>query len=79
QIIYTQINRDKNNKPHFTNYYFNVDANNYFNPASTVKLPLAFLSLEKFNDLRVKNIDAATSMLFDSAYKRQVIRHSDST
>lgn len=79
QIIYTQINRDKNNTPHFTNYYFNVDANNYFNPASTVKLPLAFLSLEKFNNLKEKNINAYTSMLFDSAYSNQVIRHSDST
>jgi len=79
QIIYTQINRDKNNTPHFTNYYFNVDANNYFNPASTVKLPLAFLSLEKFNNLKIKNINANTSMLFDSAYANQVIRHSDST
>mgnify|MGYP001039287698 CR=1 FL=1 len=79
QIIYTQINRDKNNTPHFTNYYFNVDANNYFNPASTVKLPLAFLSLEKFNNLKEKNITAYTSMLFDSAYSNQVIRHNDST
>ncbi|MBS1627389.1 MAG: serine hydrolase [Bacteroidetes bacterium] len=79
QIIYTQINRDKNNIPHFTNYYFNVDANKYFNPASTVKLPLAFLSLEKFNNLKINNINAYTSMLFDSAYSNQVIRHSDST
>src|SRR5438128_3139935 len=47
QIIYTQVNRDKNNKPHFTNYYFNVDTNLYYYPASTVKLPLAALSLEK--------------------------------
>ena len=46
QIIYTQINRDKNNKPSFTNYYFNVDSLFFFNPASTVKLPLAILSLQ---------------------------------
>src|SRR4051812_22863113 len=49
QIIYTQINRDKNNVPTFTNYYFHVDSTAYFNPASTVKLPLALLSLEKLN------------------------------
>jgi hypothetical protein len=47
QIIYTQINRDKNNTPSFTNYYFRYDSLQYFNPASTVKMPLAFLSLEK--------------------------------
>jgi hypothetical protein len=44
QIIYTQVNRDKNNVPSFTNYYFNYDSLQYFNPASTVKLPLAFLA-----------------------------------
>lgn len=27
QIIYTQINRDKHNKPSFHNYYFNADSN----------------------------------------------------
>src|SRR5262245_13243200 len=47
QIIYTQINRDKRNSPSFTNYYYNYDSLQYFNPASTVKMPLAFLSLEK--------------------------------
>src|SRR5690606_38941989 len=34
QIIYTQINRDKNNKPVLKNYYFNYDPELYFNPAS---------------------------------------------
>ena len=43
QIIYTQINRDKHNKPVFKNYYFNYDPKLYFNPASMVKMPLAFL------------------------------------
>src|SRR5690348_8324648 len=45
QIIYTQINRNKNNIPSFQNYYLNYDSLQYFNPASTVKMPLAFLSL----------------------------------
>lgn len=43
QVIYTRIDRDKNNNPSFKNYYYNVDANRYFNPASVVKMPLAFL------------------------------------
>jgi len=79
QIIYTQINRDKNNKPHFTNYYFNVDTNLYYYPASTVKLPLAALSLEKLHELNKKGINKYTSMQFDSAYPRQVIEYNDST
>ena len=34
QIIYTQINRDKNNTPSFRQYYFHVDSTNYYSPAS---------------------------------------------
>src|ERR1700752_3223453 len=49
QVIYTQIDRDKNNRPTFTNYYFNVDPAQYYYPASTVKLPTALLALEKIN------------------------------
>jgi hypothetical protein len=79
QIIYTQINRDKNNTPHFTNYYFNVDTNLYFYPASTVKLPLAALSLEKLDELNKKGVNKYTSMQYDSAYPRQVSEYNDST
>src|SRR5436190_14942082 len=79
QIIYTQINRDKNNVPSFTNYYFNYDSLLYFNPASTVKMPLAFLSLEKLKGLKQKGIDKFTPMQYDSGYSRQTILHKDST
>ncbi|MFT4153480.1 serine hydrolase [Parafilimonas sp.] len=79
QIIYTQINRDKNNKPSFTNYYFNVDSLFYFNPASTVKLPLAALSLEKLNEMGIAGVNKFTSMQFDSAYPRQEKELHDST
>jgi hypothetical protein len=50
QIIYTQINRNKNGKTELKNFYLNVDPQQYFNPASMVKMPLAFLSLEKLNE-----------------------------
>jgi hypothetical protein len=53
QIIYTQINRDKYGVLNFTNYKLNVDPASYFNPASMVKMPLAFLSLEKLNELNI--------------------------
>src|SRR5579872_7312573 len=54
QIIYTRIDRDRQNHPSFRNYFFNTDTALYFNPASTVKLPLALLSLEKLNRLNKK-------------------------
>nr|WP_245563779.1 serine hydrolase [Spirosoma luteum] len=79
QVIYTQINRDKANNPSFTNYYFNVDSTVYFNPASTVKLPLALLSLDKINTLHNPAITKFTAMQFDSAYSRQTKEWRDET
>jgi len=79
QIIYTQIDRDKKNNPSFRNFYFNVDSLLYFNPASTVKLPLACLALEKLNMMHVPGVDKYTSMQFDSSYPHQVKEYSDST
>ncbi len=79
QIIYTQINRDKNGTPHFTNYKLNVDPNKYFNPASMVKMPLAFLSLEKLHELNKPAVNKYTSILYDSSYQRQVAMYVDSS
>jgi len=79
QIIYTQINRNKNNQPSFKNYYFNYDPDLYFNPASMVKMPLAFLALEKLNTLANKGIDKYTPMAFDSSYAGQRPLYQDLT
>lgn len=51
QIIYTQVIRGKNNSVTFKDYTYNLDANNYFYPASTVKFPIALLALEKLNTI----------------------------
>lgn len=48
QIIYTRIDRIKDSII-LTDYKFQVDDRNYFYPASTVKLPIAVLALEKLN------------------------------
>ncbi|WP_040762344.1 serine hydrolase [Spirosoma panaciterrae] len=79
QIIYTQIDRDKANKPSFKHYYFRVDSTEYFNPASTVKLPLALLSLEKLNRLAKPGVTKYTAMQFDSAYSKQTREWKDNT
>jgi hypothetical protein len=79
QIIYTQINRGANNIPSFKNYYYNFDNNIYFNPASTVKMPLAFLALEKLNTIGRGNVDKYTAMQFDSSYAGQLRALYDST
>jgi hypothetical protein len=54
QILYTQIDRDANNKPHLTTYSYRADTNEYFYPASTVKLAASVLALEKLNTLKIK-------------------------
>lgn len=79
QIIYTQIDRDKRNRPSFRNYYFNTDTNLYFNPASTVKLPLALLALEKLDDMQVKEVNKYTALQIDSNYIKQTKVSTDST
>ena len=79
QLIYTRIDRDKDNRPHFHNYYFRVDSLEYYNPASTVKMPLAFLALEKMDSLARYGIDKDTPMFTDSAYSCQTTTYTDST
>ncbi|MBK5278873.1 MAG: serine hydrolase [Bacteroidia bacterium] len=79
QIIYTQINRDTNNYPHFSSFYYNVDSTNYFYPASTVKLPLVLLSLEKLRELNINGLDKYTPMFHDSVYSGQLTSTNDST
>ncbi len=54
QILYTQIDRDANNKPSLTTYSYRADTNEYFYPASTVKLAASVLALEKLNTLKIK-------------------------
>jgi hypothetical protein len=63
QIIYTQIDRDDDNRPHFRSYTHRLNADEYFYPASTVKLPVALLALEKINRLNVSGLDRNTTML----------------
>jgi hypothetical protein len=79
QLIYTQINRDDNNVPSFTNYYYQFDSLRYFNPASTVKLPLALLTLEKLRDLAPYGVDMDTPVKIDSSYRGQTTMYQDST
>lgn len=79
QIIYTQINRDKNNRPSFKNYYLNVDPMLYFNPASTVKMPVIFLALEKLNRINKPGVNKYTTLLTDSSYSKQTTAYKDST
>ena len=79
QIIYTQIDRNKNNQPIFTNYYFNVDSRKYYYPASTVKLPTALLALERLNQLGSLGVKRNSSMVTEAAFSKQTAVYNDPT
>lgn len=71
QISYTQVNRDKNNKPSFKTFSYNLNDEHYFYPASTVKLAGVVFALEKINELKNKGLTAELTMLTDSSYAGQ--------
>ncbi len=57
QIAYTEITRDKYDEPVFRDFELQVDEEKYFYPASTIKLPIVVLTLDKINELRSTGID----------------------
>jgi hypothetical protein len=81
QIRYTQINRDSNQNVSFESFDFNVDNNFYFYPASTVKMPVAFLALQKLNEIenKIPDLSMHSPMLTDSMRQVQSPVKQDTT
>lgn len=77
QIIYTQINRDAQNRPHFSDFYFNVNPAHYFYPASTVKMPAAILAMEKMAALEDKGINIHSTMITGAGTAMQTPVYND--
>ncbi|OYW81312.1 MAG: hypothetical protein B7Z27_02260 [Sphingobacteriia bacterium 32-37-4] len=71
QIMYTQINRNKRNKPSFKDFGYRLNNQEYFYPASTVKMPIALLALEKINELDINGLTRNSIMITDSAAASQ--------
>ena len=71
QIIYTQIDRDADNQPSFRSYSYRLNPDEYFYPASTVKLPTSLVALEKVNGLNIAGLSRDTTMLTDVATDMQ--------
>ncbi|MET4082136.1 hypothetical protein ABIB40_002092 [Pedobacter sp. UYP30] len=71
QILYTQINRDVQNKPHFKSFGYHLDPHHYFYPASTVKLAAVIFALEKVNALKKTGLTMHSIMITDSSYRGQ--------
>ena len=62
QIIYSQIKRAANGKVFFIDFKYNVDANQYFYPASTVKFPIAVMALEKLDAIPNTSVNSTFSI-----------------
>jgi hypothetical protein len=77
QIIYTQIDRRKNGKPEFIDHYFNINDSSYFYPASTVKLPIAILALQRLNELKIAGLDKNSTMISEASYSGQTEVYND--
>ena len=79
QIIYTQIGRGKKAKDpiKFTEHSFQLDAGKYFYPASTVKLPIAILALQKLNELKIPGLDRNSTMITEEEGSGQTAVHND--
>ncbi len=79
QIIYTRIDRDANNVPHFRHYGYLLDTTAYFFPASMVKLPTAAIALEKLNLIGKQGIGKGTRVSFEPVMACQKGENEDST
>ena len=79
QIIYTQIDKGANGMPALKNYYFNVNPGNYFYPASTVKLPICLLALQRLNELKQTGIDKNTTLITEQSQPWQTAVYNDPT
>ncbi len=71
QIIYTQINRDSENIPKLVTHKFRVKNDEYFYPASIVKLPLSVFALEKINNLKKDGLTKDTILSIETNHSCQ--------
>lgn len=79
QVLYTQIDRDANNVPHFRSYSYNLDDLHYFFPASTVKLPTVIFALEKLNELKIAGLSRTSTMITGADFAKQTRVEKDTS
>ena len=76
QILYTQIEKDSDGNSEFIEYDFQIDDKKYFYPASTIKLPIVVLTLQRLNELRNESLDITVdtkiSISFDETKREEM-------
>lgn len=78
QIYYTRVRRNRRGHPRFRTFSYRGQPDEYFYPASSVKLPAAALALEKLHHLP-GGISRETPLRIDSAFAGQTRVVLDST
>lgn len=79
QICYSRIHRDRKGKVWFEDFRFGADTFQYFYPASTVKLPVALLALQRLQELNRPQLNRETMMITEAAAPAQSIVYNDPT
>ena len=80
QILLNEIKRDDSGKAVFKEDAFQLDEGRYFYPASTAKLPIAILSLQKINELRSNGLQISGDTPFFITDKNgEILVKRDST
>ncbi len=62
QVLYSQIDRQPDGSVRLHTYRWGADSTQYFYPASSVKMPVAALALQKLNELGVVGMGPETPM-----------------
>jgi len=80
QIIYTQIDRNEKGIPTFTNHTWRLKPEEYFNPASFVKVPASIFAMEKINnELQKYGVTKYSPVYFEKNTDCQTDQRWDST
>lgn len=79
QAILTTIRRDAKGKPSLKSHYWGHPVGEYFYPASTVKMPVAVLALQRLRELKIKGLDAYSRMEHGAERPPQTAATQDAT
>ena len=79
QILYTKIDRNTTGTPSFESFGFQENPNQYFYPASTVKMTVAILALQKIRELQSEGIKIISESPMQLTFEDGRIQSQDST
>lgn len=71
QVVYTQVRKNSEGKLAFVASDFRINEDEYFYPATLVKLPIAALALEKINSLHVSGLSKDSYLKVLAPYSKK--------